>query len=72
MIKEQEVDSFFNRMVEDCKFSTAVLIADRSGNVLKGRYGQANDASGAPVTPDTIFDIGSISKQFTATALGWQ
>ena len=69
MIKEQEVDSFFNQMVEDSQFSAAVLVADRSGIVLKGGYGQANDSSGTPVTPDTIFDIGSISKQFTATAI---
>lgn len=30
-------------------------------------YGVASRRSGAPVTPDTVFEIGSISKTFTAT-----
>ena len=32
-------------------------------------YGYANLETGAYVTPDTIFDLGSLSKQFTATAV---
>src|SRR5262245_26190210 len=30
-------------------------------------YGVAARATGVPVTPDTVFEIGSISKTFTAT-----
>ncbi|BAX92857.1 serine hydrolase domain-containing protein [Mycobacterium shigaense] len=41
-----------------------------AGNVVwTGVRGAANIASGAPITPDTVFDIGSVSKQFTATAI---
>lgn len=32
-------------------------------------YGYANLETGAKITPDTIFDLGSLSKQFTATAV---
>jgi CubicO group peptidase (beta-lactamase class C family) len=32
-------------------------------------YGYANLETGAKVTPDTIFDLGSLSKQFTAVAI---
>jgi len=32
-------------------------------------YGYANLETGAKVTPDTIFDLGSLSKQFTAVAV---
>ncbi len=31
-------------------------------------YGYANLESGAKITPDTVFDLGSLSKQFTAAA----
>src|SRR5687768_11094028 len=32
-------------------------------------YGYANLETGAKITPDTIFDLGSLSKQFTAVAV---
>ena len=69
MINEQQVDGFFYRMVEDSEFSAAVLVSDQTGFVLKAGYWQANHANGTPVTIDTLFDTGSISKQFPATAI---
>jgi CubicO group peptidase (beta-lactamase class C family) len=42
----------------------------RDGRVLYARgYGMANLELGVPNTPRTVFDIGSISKEFTATAV---
>lgn len=35
--------------------------------ILAQGFGQADQESGRPVTPDTVFQIGSISKSFTAT-----
>lgn len=35
--------------------------------VWTGALGVADTATGAEITPDTVFDIGSVSKQFTAT-----
>jgi CubicO group peptidase (beta-lactamase class C family) len=50
-------------------FSGAVLLA-KDGNVLLSRgYGLADREAGTPVTPETVFDIGSITKQFTAAAI---
>jgi CubicO group peptidase (beta-lactamase class C family) len=37
--------------------------------VWTGVLGVADTATGAKITPDTVFDIGSVSKQFTATAV---
>src|SRR5262249_21975365 len=44
------------------------LIADGRSAYEKG-YGQASIELGVPITPTTVFDIGSVSKQFSATAI---
>ena len=42
----------------------------KDGKVVKSRaYGLANIEFGAKATTDSVFEIGSVSKQFTATAL---
>jgi D-alanyl-D-alanine carboxypeptidase len=44
----------------------AVVAVDRDGEVFSHRFGQADVAAGIPVAPDHRFEIGSISKAFTA------
>jgi hypothetical protein len=42
----------------------------RDGAMAYARgYGSANLALGTPITPDAVFDIGSVSKQFTAMSI---
>jgi CubicO group peptidase (beta-lactamase class C family) len=42
----------------------------RDGKVLLTRgYGMADLETGTPITPETIFESGSVAKQFTATAV---
>lgn len=42
----------------------------KSGEILYARgYGQSSLEHGVPITPQTVFDIGSTSKQFTAFAI---
>ena len=42
----------------------------QNGKVVKQKgYGLADVERNVPVTPDTVFEIGSITKQFTATAI---
>ena len=46
------------------------LAVVRNGKVLKARgYGLANVELGVPATPSTVFEIGSITKTFTAAAI---
>ena len=48
---------------------TAVAVRKGGKVVHLNCYGYANLETGAKITPDTIFDLGSMSKQFTAVAV---
>src|ERR1700752_4568401 len=50
-------------------FSGAVLVSLSDKLLLREGYGWADVKRRVPVTPDTIFDIGSGVKAFTATAV---
>lgn len=51
------------------KFSGTVLVA-KNGQVLQAKgYGKADRAAGAANTPQTLFDVGSVTKQFVAAAI---
>ncbi|MFL6234080.1 MAG: serine hydrolase domain-containing protein [Thermoanaerobaculia bacterium] len=50
-------------------YSGSVLVAQHGEVVLNKGYGLADRAHGTPFTSDTVFDIASISKQFTAAAV---
>lgn len=66
---QAKVDERLGSLVKDGRFSGAVLIA-REGRVLVSKgYGMANLEDETPNTPQTKFRLGSITKQFTATAI---
>jgi D-alanyl-D-alanine carboxypeptidase len=65
----REVDRIARRYAALERFSGSVLAA-RGGRVLfRGGYGLADRERGIANTPATRFDIGSLSKQFTAAAV---
>jgi len=47
----------------------AVAVIQNGKTVHAKGYGMADLERGVPITPDTVFDIGSTSKQFTATSI---
>lgn len=62
-------DNFYSSLKEKAASGIAVLVA-RDGNVLyKKGFGYADIKNKIPVTPDTKFRIGSVTKQFTAAAI---
>ena len=62
------LDTYFNDNVRN-GFSGSVLIA-KEGNILLSKgYGYADRKAKTPNTSKTVFDIGSNTKQFTATAI---
>lgn len=55
----------FTRETPGC----AVGVAQRGRTLLTRGYGMANLETGTAITPETIFESGSVAKQFTATAV---
>src|SRR5579862_3016697 len=51
------------------KFNGTVLIAKNEGILLEKGYGYMNFKDGRPNDPNTIFQIASLTKQFTAVTI---
>ena len=66
---QQRVDPLFAERVAPEEPGCAVGVA-RADTILYTRgYGIANLDYNLPVTPDTVFDVGSVTKQFTAASI---
>ena len=62
-------DEYLNALAGQQRFAGSVLVA-RDGKVIFSKgYGLANVELDVPNTPQTKFRLGSITKQFTATAI---
>ncbi|MCY7294177.1 serine hydrolase domain-containing protein [Alteromonas sp. a30] len=55
--------------VEASAFSGLVLVAHKGEALFQYKFGLANREENIPFSQESIFDIGSITKQFTATAI---
>ncbi len=64
----KKLDKHLTRMTQD-GYSGAVIVAKKGKILLRKGYGYANRETKQPVTPDTVFTIGSITKQFTGAAI---
>ena len=67
---EDAVDRFVAAQMENQHIPGLSLAVIRSGEAIRaGGYGFASLELSVPVTSETVFQIGSITKQFTATAV---
>ena len=67
---EEEVDALVQRELARQRIPGVALGVYRDGKLTRAQgYGLANVEWDAAVTPDTIFQSGSVGKQFTATAV---
>jgi CubicO group peptidase (beta-lactamase class C family) len=65
-----KVDSVVEAQQKAQKIPGVSLAVCRDGKIIKASgYGLANVELGVPVTPETIFQTGSVGKQFTAMAV---
>ena len=65
----QRVDEIFARWDSADSPGCAVGVTENGLTILERAYGMADLEHGIPNTPDTIFEGGSVSKQFTSAAV---
>lgn len=65
----KRVDSILSRWSHPSSPGAAVLVIEGTSVLLAKGYGASSLEAGTPITPDTRFLLGSVSKQFTAMAI---
>lgn len=65
----QKADSVFSELYKKGKFNGNVLLAENGKVILSKSYGIANEATGEPLIENSVFELASVSKQFTAMAV---
>ncbi len=65
----RKVEEYMNAAVRINRFSGAVLLARDGQPIISRGYGMANLEHSVPNTPQTVFRVGSVTKQFTGMAV---
>jgi CubicO group peptidase (beta-lactamase class C family) len=63
------IDSLFTAMSKKGEFNGNVLIAEKGNVIYKKSFGLRNEDTKAPLDENSIFELASVSKQFTAMAI---
>ena len=65
-----KVDNFVNSSIRQQKIPGLALAVMRDGQIIKAQgYGLSNIELNVPASPQTVFQSGSVGKQFTATGV---
>ncbi|HSK71400.1 MAG TPA: serine hydrolase domain-containing protein [Pyrinomonadaceae bacterium] len=68
--KEDEVDSYIQTEMRNLHIPAVSLAVVRNGQIVKAKgYGLANIEANSAATSKTVYEIGSMTKQFTAAAV---
>jgi len=67
--QSQRIDSVFTSLYVKKMFNGNVLIADQGKITFEKNYGLANEETGQKLDNNTVFELASISKQFTAMGI---
>lgn len=66
----EQVDAFINKQMKEQNIPGLGLLVMENGKIVKNQgYGFSNLELQTPVTPDSVFQIASAGKQFTALAI---
>lgn len=68
-IQELEIDLFLSDIYSADEPGAAVIVTRSGTPIFRRGYGLANLELGIPIWPAMVFRLGSITKQFTATAI---
>ncbi|AIQ10758.1 hypothetical protein PDUR_00975 [Paenibacillus durus] len=66
---QRKLEKYMDAWLDSNRFSGTVLITQGDRHILRKGYGYANHEYQIPNTASTIYNIGSITKQFTAAAI---
>lgn len=65
----ESIDSIFTSLHAGHKFNGNVLIAEKGKVLYKKSFGIANESTGELLTDQSVFELASVSKQFTAMGI---
>ncbi|GGH02597.1 serine hydrolase domain-containing protein [Pedobacter zeae] len=68
-VQYKQLDSLFNSLFKQKIFNGNVLIADKGKILFEKGYGFANEKTEQKINNQTIFELASVSKQFTAMGI---
>ena len=65
----EKIDSIISSWYANNEFNGNILIAEKGNIIFNKSYGKANEETGEMLNENSQFELASVSKQFTATAI---